>query len=65
MTPDSRAMSTAPATKRELTDLLTDLKALMRKRDWIARRWMLAILLIYSLALMAELWMLLARETLK
>jgi hypothetical protein len=49
-------MSTDPATKRDLESLLNDLKALMRKRDRIARRWMLAILILYFLALVAELW---------
>jgi hypothetical protein len=41
--------------KCDLQSFANDLKALMRKRDRIARRWMLTILIIYSLALMAEL----------
>ncbi len=48
-------------TKRDLQSFECDLKAFMRKRDRIVRRWMLIILLVYLayfLALIGELWFL-------
>jgi hypothetical protein len=56
------AMSTEPAAKRDLQSFANDLKALMRKRDGIATRWMLAILVLYFLALLAELWVMVGRK---
>jgi hypothetical protein len=49
-------MSTEPAAKRDLESFVNEVKALMRKRDRITKRWMLLILLMYLLALLAELW---------
>jgi len=47
-------------TKRDLQNFVDDLKALMRRRDRIAKRWMLVILLMYFIGLMAEFWFLAA-----
>jgi hypothetical protein len=48
--------------KCDLEDFVTEVKALLRQRDRIARCWMLAILLMYFLALVTELWVMVGRK---
>ena len=48
--------------KRDLQSFEIDLKALILRGDRIARRWMLAILLMYFIGLVAELWFLTSHQ---